>query len=323
VYDLANGRARFEAVRTAQYPYFQGEGGARQIQALDGNVAFNVAPSGNAVRVFGQGQVDARRVEYLRHPLTIVRAALAPAAKLANSRTQGNERLVDITTGGVTLTLAIDSTRKLPTRVIRMTDSATLGDTAVATEFRDYKPVNGLQLPTRFATKTDRWPSADVRILKQAVDAEVGNLAAPANVASATPPAPAGPAAPIPAPAQEIAKGVWFVTGTTHHSLLAEFSDHMMLIEAPSEERTLAVLAKTKELRPNKPVTTLLVTHHHSDHTGGVRTAVAMGVTEIITHRSNVAYMPFSVFVENTIAMTQYLPGTEPAPSRGNGRGSE
>src|SRR5258705_10571172 len=91
--------------------------------------------------------------------------------------------------------------------------------------------------------------------------------------------------------AREIAKGLWYVEGTTHKSLLAEFSDHMLLIEAPNDERVRAVLAKAKELRPNKPVTTLLVTHHHADHTSGVRLAVAEGVTEIITHRSNVAYL--------------------------------
>jgi glyoxylase-like metal-dependent hydrolase (beta-lactamase superfamily II) len=65
----------------------------------------------------------------------------------------------------------------------------------------------------------------------------------------------------------------------------------MLLIEAPNDERVRAVFAKAKELRPNKPVTQLLVTHHHADHTSGVRLAVAEGITEIITHRSNVAYL--------------------------------
>jgi len=91
--------------------------------------------------------------------------------------------------------------------------------------------------------------------------------------------------------AKEIAKGIWFVTGTTHHSLLVEFNDHMMLVEAPNVERAQAVMAKARELRPNKPVTVMLVTHHHSDHTSGVRTAVALGVNEIVTHRSNVAFL--------------------------------
>ena len=290
-YDLANGRARFEATRELQYPFYQGEGGAHQVQGLDGNVAFNVAANGNTTRVFAPQAINARRVEFLRHPLTIVRAALDPAAKLANVRNQGDNRLVDITTNGVTVTLAIDSATKLPTRVVQMTDSATLGDTSVETRFGDYRNVSGLQLPTRFTTKTDRFPSADLRILKQTVDGNVGNLAAPASVASAAPPANAGQPATSPVTVQEVAKGVWFITGTTHHSLLAEFSDHLMLIEAPNEERTLAVLAKARDLRPNKPVTTLLVTHHHNDHTSGVRTAVAEGVTEIVTHKSNVAYI--------------------------------
>ena len=81
--DLANGRGRFEAVRVAQYPYYQGIGGERVVQGLDGDIAFNVAPNGNATRAFG-GQVNARRIEYLRHPLTrsFVRA-LAPSARAA------------------------------------------------------------------------------------------------------------------------------------------------------------------------------------------------------------------------------------------------
>jgi glyoxylase-like metal-dependent hydrolase (beta-lactamase superfamily II) len=288
MYDLANGRGRFESVRVAQYPYYQGIGGERSVLGIDGDIAFNVAPNGNATRAFG-GQVNARRVEYLRHPLTLVRAALAPSAKLSNGRTRGADRLVDVTTDGVTLTLAINSATKLPSRIIQMTDSPTMGDTAVETQFGEYQAVNGVQLPARIITKTDRWLSADVRLLSQAIDGDVGNLAAPPAVRSATPPAP--PARP-PTTAREIAKGLWYVEGTTHKSLLAEFSDHMLLIEAPNDERVRAVLAKAKELRPNKPVTQLLVTHHHGDHTSGVRLAVAeAGITEIITHRSNVAYL--------------------------------
>jgi len=283
-YDLTNGRIRTEMTQQREYIEFQGEGAIHQAQCLDGNVAFNVAENGKASRVFGQGQVEERRVEYLRHPLTLVRAALEPAAKLSNIRTQGNERLVDLTIGKIKLTAAFDSATKLPTRVIQMVDNPTLGDTAIETSFSDYKEVGGLMLPTRFTTKEDQFGTADIRIRRQAVNVDIGDLAAPPDVASATPPAPPQSS---PAPAKEIAKGIWFVTGTTHHSLLVEFSDHMMLVEAPNVERTLAVMAKAKELRPNKPVTVLVMTHHHGDHTGGVRTAAAMGVTQVIAQKSN------------------------------------
>ena len=295
-YDLTTMRARFEAIREAQYPFYQGEGAARLIQGLDGEVAFNVNAEGNATRIFG-AQATARLAEYLRHPLTLLRAALQPEARLSNARTQGTERLVDVTVGAAALTLAIDATTKLPTRVVQMTDSATLGDTPVETRFAGYEAVSGLQLPTRLTTRTDRWLSADVRIMRQSVDGAVGDLAAPQSVRTATQPPPPTP----PTTAREVAKGLWFVEGTTHKSLLAEFSDHMLLIEAPNNERVRAVLAKARELRPNKPVTKLLVTHHHGDHTSGVRLAVAEGVSEIITHRSNVAYLNLVLTRPHTI----------------------
>ena len=290
-YDLANGRARFEATSMAEYAYYIGDAPNHLIQGLDGMVAFNVGANGNAARIFGN-QANARRVEYLRHPLTLVHAALGSGVKLANARTLGTDRLVDITVGDLPpLTLAISAATKLPTRIIQMTDSATMGDTAVSLAFGDYRAVNGLQLPTRLTTWTDKWATGDIRIHNVTVDGNVGDLAAPAAVVAAKPPAGGGAPPTFPNDAQEIAKGVWFVTGTTHHSLIVEFNDHLMVIEAPNSERVTAVWAKAKELRPNKPITTLLVTHHHGDHTGGVRDAVALGVTEIILHESNVAYL--------------------------------
>jgi hypothetical protein len=42
----------------------------------------------NATPAFGN-QGTGRRLECLRHPLTLVRAALGPDAKLSNSRTEG------------------------------------------------------------------------------------------------------------------------------------------------------------------------------------------------------------------------------------------
>ena len=42
----------------------------------------------------------------------------------------------------------------------------------------------------------------------------------------------------------------WLLAGGSHHSALFEFSDHLMLIDAPQNDaRTLAVIAKA--LKPN------------------------------------------------------------------------
>ncbi len=283
-YDLASGRSRFEQTRVSLDAFYAGPDPGKSVQGIDGMVVYDVGETGNASRVWNRLAMEGRRADVLRHPLMLLRVALAPDAKLANGRTQGSERLVDISVaGGPTVTLAIDAATKRPTRVVHVADVSLIGDAPIETRFADYQTVDGLQLPTRFTTRIDRWLNADIRIRRQTVNGDVANLAAPGNVASATPPS--GPA-PIPVVAEEVGKGIWYMTGQTHNSVLVEFSDHLTLVEAPSEARTLAVIAKARELRPNKPLTTLVETHHHGDHTGGVRAAVSEGVTTIVAHKS-------------------------------------
>jgi hypothetical protein len=74
-YDLANGRARLEATSMAEYAFYVGNAPARQIQGLDGMVAFNVGANGNPARIFGN-QANGRRLEY-RRARTVTRAAVA------------------------------------------------------------------------------------------------------------------------------------------------------------------------------------------------------------------------------------------------------
>jgi glyoxylase-like metal-dependent hydrolase (beta-lactamase superfamily II) len=160
-----------------------------------------------------------------------------------------------------------------------------LGDVVMTTTFGEMVDVNGLRLPARFATKVDDFTTTEIRATKQAVDAQVGDLAAPAAAAAK----PAAPAAPN-VTAEPLGKGVWLLAGGSHHSALVEFADHLLLIDAPqSEARTLAVIAKAKELVPNKPLTQLATTHHHFDHTAGLRAAIAEGMT-VITHAGNKAW---------------------------------
>ncbi|MGH9202914.1 MAG: MBL fold metallo-hydrolase, partial [Vicinamibacterales bacterium] len=192
-------------------------------------------------------------------------------------------RSIDVaTSGGQTVTLVIDASG-LPTRTVSKSYNANLGDVALTTTFAEYQDVGGLKLPARLATKVDDFTTVETRLTKQAVDAEVGDLAAPAAVASVAAPAPAAPNV----TAEQVAPGVWFLAGQSHHSMLVEFADHLMLIEAPqSEARTLAVIAKAREVKPGKPLTQLVTTHHHFDHTAGLRAAIAEGLT-VITHEGN------------------------------------
>ena len=297
--DIAGGRARTEQTRTPKFAYFQGMAPQRQLSGIDGEVGYNVAASGTATRVANTTARD-RRTELLHHPLTIVRAALDPAARLTNARTTSGERLVDVTIGnGSTSTLAIDTATRLPSRVVSMTDNANLGDVPVQTSFADYRDVDGLKLPATLTLKTDRYTTATLKLTQQWVNADTGDLAAPAAAASAAPIA--GPPAPV-VTVEEVAKGIWLLAGQSHNSAVVEFDDHLMLIEAPQNEtRTLAVIAAARNLRPGKPLTQLVSSHFHSDHTGGLRAAVAEGLT-VITHEGNAAFYADAITRPHTLA---------------------
>src|SRR5688572_5314013 len=77
----------------------------RTNETLDGDVAYNIGggflaapPSGTPQpQPVGAAAARQRRMELLAHPLTVVRAALEPAATLRNLRNQGELRLVDVT----------------------------------------------------------------------------------------------------------------------------------------------------------------------------------------------------------------------------------
>jgi glyoxylase-like metal-dependent hydrolase (beta-lactamase superfamily II) len=164
-----------------------------------------------------------------------------------------------------------------------------------------------MELPGRITSKTDKYVVADINVSKHTVNGDVGNLEAAADVkAAAVPPATA------PVTVEEVGKGLWYLTGGSHHSILVEFADHLALIEAPlNEARTQAVIAKARELKPDKPLRFLINTHHHFDHSGGIRAAVAEGLT-IVTHEANKAL--FEEIVGRTHSIVQDALAKSPKP---------
>ncbi len=101
---------------------------------------------------------------------------------------------------------------------------------------------------------------------------------------------------------RELADGVFLavnVRGGFHH-LFVEFDDHVMVVDAPtgwfelqqlpaknwagdvtSSSAAQKLMDIVAEAIPNKPIRTLVLTHHHSDHAGGFRPLVAQGARVI------------------------------------------
>ncbi len=283
--DLMNGRMRIEQHRQAQFAFSMAND-VRQNLCLDGDIAYNVGPDGKATRA-SEAVARDRRIEMLGNPVAIIRAALDPAAKLSHLRKEGNLQLVDLTTAkGDGLTLTLEAATHLPASVRWLSASDNLGDIHNETFFQDYETVSGVKLPKHYLTKIDfrNYTTADIRVSKNTVDADGGNLAAPAGVrAAAAPPPPTFTVNPV-----HVAQGVWWLQSSGNHSsAMYEFDDHLTMFEAPSSEaQAHALFAAARAAVPSKPLTEIIISHHHFDHTGGLRAVVAEGLT-IISHKDN------------------------------------
>jgi glyoxylase-like metal-dependent hydrolase (beta-lactamase superfamily II) len=90
----------------------------------------------------------------------------------------------------------------------------------------------------------------------------------------------------------ELTPGVWFVGGSSHNSLAIEQSSGVVIVEAPLyPERSAAIInwVKTTPAFEGKPITHVLATHHHDDHTAGIRAFVAEGA-QVVVHEATAAY---------------------------------
>ncbi len=80
----------------------------------------------------------------------------------------------------------------------------------------------------------------------------------------------------------EMVPGVYHITGSTHHSLVVEMNDHIVVVEPPLyEERSQAVISEVAKRWPDKPIRYIVATHAHDDHIGGLRAYAAEGATII------------------------------------------
>ena len=294
--DLEHGRTRVEQRLKMDFVFASEVGQLglnRTSETLDGDVAYNIgagflAPPGGAQQPQAAGAAAARqrRVELLAHPITIVRAALDATSRLSNLRRQGNLQLVDVTVRQCdTLRLAADAATNRPAWVSYVGPNANLGDVTYTTAFAGYVPVQGVQLPTGFTTTIDfrNVVQRKLYVDRNIVDASIDDLSAPASVRSpAAAEGGAGRDGAVPPPVK-VADHVWFMNGNTFF----EFDDHITMVEANRTDAALqAILDAANALVPGKRVTQVIHTHHHFDHSVGLRAAVAQGLT-IISRRGN------------------------------------
>jgi glyoxylase-like metal-dependent hydrolase (beta-lactamase superfamily II) len=104
-----------------------------------------------------------------------------------------------------------------------------------------------------------------------------------------------------PAEPEKLADGVWRITGA-YNALAVEFSDHIVLFEPgpQNDNRAAEIIATTRKVIPNKPIRYGVISHHHLDHTQGLPTVVAEGIT-IVTPQVNQAYLMRALSAPRTL----------------------
>ena len=258
-------------------------GEQRQVFVLSGEQAWAV--TGEAAAATPIALIE-RQTQLWVTPHGVVKAALA------NNATKQGRTIAFTLPNRVPVKATVDA-QNLIERVEVAIPNAVVGDTPLEVTYGEYRDFGGVKFPAKIRQSAGGFPTLDLTVSDVKPNAAV-EIAVPDSVRQDA--NPYGRVA-----TQMVADGVWYVTGGTHHSVVIEMKDHLVLVEAPlNDERTLAVLAEARSLAPGKPVRYVVNSHHHFDHSGGLRAAAGEGVT-VVTHEVNRAYFERNLAAPATI----------------------
>ena len=289
VADYENSAFREDAARARAEPNgggavpLMGNGEQRTSGFLRGATAWNlVGPAPVAAPV----AADLRVHDLWTTPHGVIKAALANKATATQQMEDGRQMTaVSFTMPGKMRATAFVNAAGLVEKIDSKMPHPVSGDTASTIRFTDYKDFGGVKFPMRIQQTLGGFPVLDL------------------TVSEVKPNAPSGIEVPalVTAFAENVvvtkaADGVWHMAGGSHNSVAIEMKDHMIVVESPLYDgRAVPMLAEVKKLSPGKPIRYVVNSHHHFDHSGGLRSAVAEGATLVTSELSR-------PFFESTMA---------------------
>jgi glyoxylase-like metal-dependent hydrolase (beta-lactamase superfamily II) len=246
-------------------------------------------------------------------PAGFLKGAMAGNASVSSATMDGAKySVVSFTLQNKYRMVGYINEQNLVERVQTWIDNDVLGDMPVEAWYTGYKDFAGLKFPTMIVEKQAGFPVLILTVADVKPNAAVNIAAVPVAAADAG----AGALA-VAVQSEKVTDGVFYLKGGTHHSVAVEFSDHVIVIEAPlNEQRSMAVIGEVRKLIPNKPIRYVVNTHHHFDHAGGLRTYAAEGAT-VLTHETNRQFLAKALSSPRTLNPDRLAQGSATANIEG------
>jgi glyoxylase-like metal-dependent hydrolase (beta-lactamase superfamily II) len=253
---------------------------------VSGGQAFFVNDRDRTVQPVAPANLPAVQLNYVRRlPHLLLGLALeqrAPTLRHAGAESfdgRPHEVVTFAAANGALLSLFFDSKTHLLSKYEQMVQDGVDGDVVQETIFPGYRAIDKIMVPTARQTRRGGDLIEDVKY------SEVRFNTKPADAAFARPEGfeELPVTAPPPAKETKLGEGVYlFESGA--NSLVVEFDTYVVVVEPYAGGRgPKPTINKVREMFPTKPVRYVVVTHHHDDHSGGLRSYIAEGAAVVTT----------------------------------------
>jgi glyoxylase-like metal-dependent hydrolase (beta-lactamase superfamily II) len=212
--------------------------------------------------------------------------------------------------GPYAFVVLFDPQTRLPARIRTLDYDNIWGDSTYDLTFADWRTLGGVQVATSQRYEFNGKVVADIKITDVTTNAPLpaGHFAVPTAL-QGTAPKPASGNVPYQWVLRrqfigtyldsdnpsfdtratdglklvELAPGVQHVVGGSHHCLIVELRDALVVFDAPVHDgHANWTIAAAQAKYPGKPIKYLVLTHHHMDHAGGLRAYAAAGATLVV-----------------------------------------
>jgi glyoxylase-like metal-dependent hydrolase (beta-lactamase superfamily II) len=305
--DSAAGSARFDLDRSMQYPAVAK---IKYTEVVTPTYGFVTDEKGSTASSGVRLAAQLRELQRAS-PTLLLRALNNPTGVTS----AGNQKLgkatypaVSFTEAGTKFTVLFDPKTHLPAAIRTLDDDNINGDSNYDLVLADWKDVKGVKMPYSLTYTLN-----DVEVGKLTVTDIVANPSidastfTPSDTVKAAAKAPATGNVPYqwvlrrialarfldsdavfypasaPPKTVELAPNVAQVITGSANNLIVNMKDGLAIFDAPyGEAQSKFVIEQAKAKFPGKPIKYLILTHHHMDHTGGMRTFAAEGATIIV-----------------------------------------